>query len=49
MAREGIEFFTEIKTVFHDYTGSARKTNIHMPPAADGGAVSRRVIGAPPD
>lgn len=29
MAREGIEFFTEIKTVFHDYTGSARKTNIY--------------------
>lgn len=27
--REGIEFFTEIKTVFHDYTGSARKTNIY--------------------
>ena len=29
MSVEGINFFTEIKTVFFDYTGAARKTNIY--------------------
>jgi acyl-CoA reductase-like NAD-dependent aldehyde dehydrogenase len=29
MAEEGLEFFTELKTVFWDYTGRARQTNIY--------------------
>ena len=29
MSVEGLNFFTEIKTVFFDYTGAARKTNIY--------------------
>jgi acyl-CoA reductase-like NAD-dependent aldehyde dehydrogenase len=29
MSTEGIEFFTELKTVFHDYTGTKRETNIY--------------------
>lgn len=29
MAKEGIEFFTELKTVFIDYTGVARSSNIY--------------------
>lgn len=29
MAKEGIEFFTELKTVFIDYTGSVRASNIY--------------------
>jgi aldehyde dehydrogenase (NAD+) len=29
MAEEGLEFFTELKSVFWDYTGRARQTNIY--------------------
>jgi len=29
MAEEGLEFFTELKSVFYDYTGHARATNIY--------------------
>lgn len=29
MAEEGLEFFTHLKTVFFDYTGSKRETNIY--------------------
>jgi len=29
MAKEGLHFFTELKTVFLDYTGGARKSNIY--------------------
>jgi aldehyde dehydrogenase (NAD+) len=29
MAREGINFFTELKTVWQDYTGTRRETNIY--------------------
>ncbi len=29
MAEEGLEFFTELKSVFFDYTGRARATNIY--------------------
>lgn len=29
MAEEGLEFFTELKSVFFDYTGRARETNIY--------------------
>ncbi len=29
MAEEGVEFFTELKSVFFDYTGRARQTNIY--------------------
>ena len=29
MAEEGINFFTELKTVFFDYTGAKRETNIY--------------------
>lgn len=29
MAEEGMEFFTEIKSVFWDYTGRARQTNVY--------------------
>ncbi|MFH0793451.1 MAG: aldehyde dehydrogenase family protein [bacterium] len=29
MAREGINFFTELKTVFVDYTGKKRETSIY--------------------
>ncbi|RMD99254.1 MAG: aldehyde dehydrogenase family protein, partial [Deltaproteobacteria bacterium] len=29
MAREGLEFFTRLKTVFIDYTGRKRETNIY--------------------
>lgn len=29
MGKPGIEFFTELKTVFYDYTGAVRKTNIY--------------------
>ena len=29
MAEEGLEFFTELKSVFYDYTGRARATNIY--------------------
>jgi aldehyde dehydrogenase (NAD+) len=29
MAEEGLEFFTELKSVFFDYTGRARQTNIY--------------------
>ncbi len=29
MSKEGLHFFTELKTVFLDYTGAARKSNIY--------------------
>ncbi|HEY5597065.1 MAG TPA: aldehyde dehydrogenase family protein, partial [Candidatus Bipolaricaulota bacterium] len=29
MAKEGLHFFTELKTVFLDYSGGARKSNIY--------------------
>jgi len=29
MAEEGLEFFTELKSVFFDYTGRARETNVY--------------------
>ncbi len=29
MAEEGLEFFTELKSVFWDYTGRARQTNVY--------------------
>jgi len=29
MAEEGLNFFTHLKTVFHDYTGAKRETNIY--------------------
>ncbi|MGA2140356.1 MAG: aldehyde dehydrogenase family protein [Verrucomicrobiia bacterium] len=29
MSEEGLEFFTELKTVFYDYTGVKRQTNIY--------------------
>jgi len=29
MAEEGLEFFTELKSVFWDYTGRVRQTNIY--------------------
>jgi acyl-CoA reductase-like NAD-dependent aldehyde dehydrogenase len=29
MSEEGLNFFTELKTVFYDYTGVKRQTNIY--------------------
>jgi aldehyde dehydrogenase (NAD+) len=29
MAEQGVQFFTELKTVFYDFTGAPRKTNIY--------------------